>query len=200
MNMMDDGPSLIWGVVCVLLLVSSLAARRLPIGQVAKMGLAWVAIFAAFFAIFSFRFEFQAIWERVKADISGTAGQTVNGEAIELKRQDDGHYWLQIDVNGNPVKFMIDSGATTTAINATTAAETGISVDTDGYPVLIETANGTVTAKRGVVQLLEIGPHKLVDHKVVVSESFGETNVLGMNFLDGMKSWKVEGNIMTLQP
>lgn len=200
MNMMDDGPSIIWGVVCVLLLVSSLAARRLPLGQVTKMALAWVAIFAAMFAIFSFRFEFQAIWERVKADVAGTASQSVSGEAIEIKRQDGGHYWLQVEINGNPVNFTIDSGATTTAMNAATARETGVNVDTDGYPVVIETANGRVTAQRGVVQSLEIGPHVLPDHNVVVSESFGETNVLGMNFLDGMKSWKVEGNVMTLQP
>jgi predicted aspartyl protease len=33
----------------------------------------------------------------------------------------------------------------------------------------------------------------------VVSESFGDTNVLGMNFLDSMQSWKVEGNVMTLK-
>jgi predicted aspartyl protease len=71
---MEDGPSLIWGVTCAILLIASLAARRLPLGQVAKMSLAWVAIFAALFAVFSFRFEFQAIWQRVKADINGTAG------------------------------------------------------------------------------------------------------------------------------
>jgi aspartyl protease family protein len=200
MNMMEDGPSLIWGIVCVLLLVSSLAARRLPMGQVAKMALAWVAIFAAMFAIFSFRFEFQAIWERVAADFAGTANQNVSGEAIEIKRQDDGHYWLQVEINGNPVRFMIDSGATTTAVNAETATEAKIEVDADGYPVIISTANGRVTAQRGVVQSMQVGPHKLLDHNVVVSKSFGETNVLGMNFLDSMQSWKVEGNIMTLQP
>ena len=200
MNMTQDGPSLIWGVVCVLLLVSSLAARRLPMGQVAKMALAWVAIFAAMFAIFSFRFEFHVIWERVKSDFAGTANQSVTGEAIEIKRDDDSHYWLQVELNGNPVRFMIDSGATTTAINPDTAAETKIEVDSDGYPVIIDTANGRITAKRGSVQVLQVGPHKLTDHHVVVSDSFGETNVLGMNFLDSMKSWKVEGNIMTLQP
>jgi aspartyl protease family protein len=199
MNMMEDGPSLIWGVVCVLLLISSLAARRMPMGQVGKMALAWVAIFAAMFAIFSFRFEFQAIWERVKSDFAGTAGQSVSGEAIELKRQDDGHYWLQVEVNGNPVRFMIDSGATITAVNAETAAQARIAVDSDGYPIIISTANGRVSAQRGVVQSMQIGPHRLVDHNVVVSESFGDTNVLGMNFLDSMKSWKVEGNVMTLQ-
>ena len=109
MNIMENGPSLIWGVVCILLLLSSLAARRLPLGYVAKAAFAWIAIFAALFAIFSFRFEFKAVWERVKADISGTAGQNVSGGEIAIRRQDDGHYWLQLDVNGKPVRFMIDS-------------------------------------------------------------------------------------------
>lgn len=200
MNMMEDGPSLIWGVVMVLLLVSSLAARRLPLGQTVKMALAWVAIFAALFAIFSFRFEFQAIWARVKADFAGTAGQSISGQAIALKRQDDGHYWLQVQINSKPVDFMIDSGATTTAMNSKSATETSVEVDGDGYPVIIETANGRVTAKRGTVQSMQIGPHKLIDHHIVVSENFGDSNVLGMNFLDSMQSWKVEGNVMTLQP
>ncbi len=199
MNIMEDGPTLIWGVVCILLLLSSLAARRLPLGYVAKAAFAWIAIFAALFAIFSFRFEFKAVWERVKADISGTAGQSVSGEEITIRRQDDGHYWLQVDVNGKPVRFMIDSGATTTAVNANTARETGIQVDTDGYPVFLNTANGSVVAQRGIIQSLKIGTHEIGQHNVVVSESFGDTNVLGMNFLDSMQSWKVEANVMTLE-
>jgi aspartyl protease family protein len=199
MNIMEDGPSLIWGVVCILLLLSSLAARRLPLGYLAKAAFAWIAIFAALFAIFSFRFEFKAVWERVKADISGTAGQSVRGDEITIRRQDDGHYWLQLDVNGKPVPFMIDSGATTTAVNANTARETGIEVDTTGYPVFLNTANGSVAAQRGIIQSLKIGTRELGQHDVVVSESFGDTNVLGMNFLDSMQSWKVEGNVMTLK-
>ena len=199
MNIMEDGPSLIWGVVCIVLLMSSLAARRLSLGYVAKAAFAWIAIFAALFAIFTFRFEFKAVWERVKADISGTAGQSVSGNEITIRRQDDGHYWLQVDVNGKPVRFMIDSGATTTAVNASTARETGIEVDTDGYPVFLNTANGSVAAQRGIIQSLKIGTHEIGQHNVVVSESFGDTNVLGMNFLDSMQSWKVEGNVMTLK-
>jgi aspartyl protease family protein len=198
MNIMEDGPSLIWGVVCVLLLVSSLAARRLPLGYVAKAGLAWIAIFATLFAIFSFRFEFIGIWERVKADISGTAGQNISGEAIELRRQDDGHYWLMVNINGKPVRFMVDSGATMTAINATTAREAG--VEADGYPIILGTANGRIAAKRGVVRLLSVGPHSIENHQVVVSERFGEVNVLGMNFLNSMQSWRVEANMMVLRP
>jgi aspartyl protease family protein len=198
MNIMEDGPSLIWGVVCILLLISSRAARRLPLGYVAKAGLAWIAIFATLFAIFSFRFEFIGIWDRMKADISGTAGQNISGEAIELRRQDDGHYWLTVDINSKPVRFMVDSGATTTAINATTAKEAG--VEADGYPIILSTANGRIAAKRGVVRSLSVGPHSIENHPVVVSERFGDVNVLGMNFLNSMQSWRVEGNMMVLQP
>jgi len=198
MNIMEDGPSLIWGVVCILLLVSSLAARRLPLGYVAKAGLAWITIFAALFAIFSFRFEFIGIWERVKADISGTAGQSISGEAIQLRRQDDGHYWLLVDINGKPVRFMVDSGATMTAINANTAREVG--VEANGYPIILNTANGRVAAKRAYVDLLSIGSLIIENHPVVVSDRFGDVNLLGMNFLNNMQSWRVEGNMMVLQP
>lgn len=198
MNIMEDGPSLIWGVVCILLLVSSLAVRRLPLGYVAKAGLAWIAIFAALFAIFSFRFEFIGIWERVKADISGTGGQSVSSEAIELLRQGDGHYWLMVGINGKPVRFMVDSGATMTAINATTAKEVG--VEADGYPIILSTANGRLAAKRANVRSLTVGPHRIENHPVVVSERFGDVNLLGMNFLNSMQSWRVEANKMVLQP
>jgi aspartyl protease family protein len=198
MNIMEDGPSLIWGLVCILLLVSSLAARRLPLSYVAKAGFAWIAIFAALFAIFSFRFEFISIWERVKADISGTAGQSISGEAIELRRQDDGHYWIMVDINGKPVRFMVDSGATMTAINATTARDAGI--EADGYPIILSTANGRVAAKRANVQSLVLGPHRIENHPVVVSESFGDINLLGMNFLNSMQSWRVEANVMIIIP
>jgi aspartyl protease family protein len=198
MNIMEDGPSLIWGLVCILLLVSSLAARRLPLSYVAKAGFAWIAIFAALFAIFSFRFEFISIWERVKADISGTAGQSISGEAIELRRQDDGHYWIMVDINGKPVRFMVDSGATMTAINAITARDAGI--EADGYPIILSTANGRVAAKRANVQSLVVGPHRIENHPVVVSESFGDINLLGMNFLNSMQSWRVEANVMIIIP
>jgi aspartyl protease family protein len=93
---------------------------------------------------------------------------------------------------------MLDSGATLTAINATTAREAG--VEADGYPIILGTANGRIAAKRGVVRLLSVGPHSIENHQVVVSERFGDVNVLGMNFLNSLQSWRVQANMMVLQP
>lgn len=200
MNMGEDGPSLIWGVVCTLLLIASLAARRLPMGQVAKMALAWVAIFAGMFVIFSFRPEILAIWNRVKADFAGTANQSVSSESVVLTRRDDGHFWARVKINGNEVDFMVDSGATITAINSETATAVGIEVDESGFPVIIETANGRITAKRAIARTVELGPIRLSDQAMTVSDNLGETNLLGMNFLDRLSGWNVEKDIMTLRP
>ena len=194
---MEDGPSLIWGIVCVVLLISSLAARRLAFGQVMKMSLAWVAIFAGIFALFSFRAEFKMIWDRVTSDLAGTANQSISGQTVTLTRR-DGHFWAQVKINGKDVDFMVDSGATQTAVSSDVAKEVGIDVDENGFPVVLSTANGRITAKRGVAQRLELGPIRLVDHKVTVSDNLGDTNLLGMNFLDSLSSWKVEGDVMTL--
>lgn len=196
----ENGPSLIWGIVCIIMLISSLVARRLPLKQTMKMLLAWVAIFAAFFAVFSFRFEFLAIWERVKADIGGTANQKAVGEAMQIRRGDNGHFNVRVQVNGNSVDFMIDSGATTTALSSNAAGDAKVAVDESGFPVMIDTANGRVLAKRGKISVLQLGTIKLQDLDVTVSDNLGDTNLLGMNFLDRLKSWKVEGDVMTLEP
>ncbi len=195
---MQDGPSLIWSLVALMMVASSLAARRLPLGQSLKMAMAWVGIFAFLFIIFSFRPEIKAVWQRVKSDIGGTSNQMAVGKAVVITRGDDGHFSVRATINGQAADFLIDSGATTTAITADTAKAANVDVDETGFPVVLDTANGQTTAKRATVKDLRIGDLKLVDHQAVVSESFGDTNVLGMNFLDSLKSWKVEGDRMTL--
>ena len=61
-------------------------------------------------------------------------------------------------------------------------------------------ANGTVAARRGRIRKLAIGPLETDDLGVVVSPAFGELDVLGMNFLSRLHSWRVENNVLVLQP
>jgi aspartyl protease family protein len=199
MNNMD-GPSLVWSLVALAMVGSSLLARRLPLGQTVRMVLAWIAIFAGLFVLFSFRPEIKAIWSRVTADFSGTANQTNTGETIRITRGDDGHFHLRAYVNDTSVDFLIDSGATYTALNADTAKVANVHSDALGFPVALDTANGQVMASRATIATLSTDGLKISDHNVVVSDSFGDTNVLGMNFLNILKSWKVEGAVMTMEP
>jgi aspartyl protease family protein len=196
----EDAPQLIWAVGALVLVMSSLLAYRLPIGQTIKMVLAWIGIFALAFLILSFRPEMKAIWERVKGELTGAPRQVVEGKAIKLTRQDDGHFWIRADVNNKQIDFMVDSGATTTAINADTAIQVGLDMGKASGAVELDTANGAVWAKTVTIPKMSVGDLIFENHSAVVAKEFGDTNVVGMNFLDSFTSWNVEGDVMTLRP
>ena len=95
---------------------------------------------------------------------------------------------------------MVDSGATVTGVSTGMARSLGAAIDDSGFPVLVETANGNVEAKRGRIALLSVGPIERHDFPILVSDAFGDTNVMGMNFLSTLKSWRVEGDELILNP
>lgn len=194
----DQTANLIWGVVCLMLVASSLAARRLPMAQTLKMALAWVAIFAGIFALFSFRYEFQKVWNRMAAEFTGSS-LGADG-TMRLRAGDGGHYFVDAEVNGRSVRFMVDSGATTTTLSIDSARYAGVEIDTTGFPVMVQTANGTVEARRGRVARLEVGPIVRTNFPVLISDTLGDDNLIGVNFLSTLKAWRVEGNELVLNP
>ena len=196
---MDDGISFVWGIGALVLVISSLVAQKMPIGKAIKMALMWVAIFGGFFVLFLFKDEGREVWRRATAEISGDAGQ-VEGATLRLKREEDGHYWVRASVNGTPVRFMIDSGATTTTISQASAQAAGLQ-PVSGFPVLVDTANGTVELQRAEIDILAVGNIVQRNAKVLIgSEGLGDTNLLGMSFLSMLKSWRVEGTTLILEP
>ena len=193
-----DGDRTAYALYLVLFLVlvaSSLASRRLPIGKTLKMAAAWVAIFAVGFAIFSFRSEFTSLGSRLKAEAIGTPIQS--GEELRIPVADDGHYWVEASINGHEAAFMVDSGASVTTISKEVAAQAGIET---GFQVAeVETANGSVIMQRARAERFQVGQIGREDFSVFVNAN-DDTNVLGMNFLSSLEGWRVEGNYLVLRP
>ena len=96
-------------------------------------------------------------------------------------------------------KFVV-VGATVTALSAQTASAAGLKVEKPIFPLLIQTANGQISADTATVPELRLGNVAARDLPVLVSPAFGDTDVLGMNFLSRLKSWRVEGNTLVLVP
>jgi aspartyl protease family protein len=127
-------------------------------------------------------------------------GQEVVGKEVRIRMAQNGHFFANVSVNGVPRRMLIDSGATVTALSTATAAEAGLKSDIDPVPVIIQTANGAVPAKTSSVPELRIGTVVARNLKVVVSPAFGDMDVLGMNFLSKLSSWRVEGKTLILVP
>ena len=188
----------IWIIGALVLVISALSARRLSFGFILRSLASWALIILVVVLGVAHRNELSALFARATATL-GIDDQQVAGKTVRIRMSSDGHFWARVSLNGVQRRMLIDSGATITAISSDTAEAAGVDAG-GGIPVMIETANGTVAAQRGRVQHLAIGPLKAEDLGVVVSDSFGDLDVLGMNFLSKLHSWRVENNTLILEP
>jgi len=194
----DQAVHVLYLLGALVLVVSAFAVRRVRLGSAVKMFAGWVMIFAAAFVVFTFKDEFAALGDRLLlAARGGEAVESAPGET-RVRLAPDGHFWVEAELNGEAVRFLVDSGATTTSISRATAERVGIQPG-KGFPALVKTANGTVPVQRGRAASLRVGNIERRNVAVHISEAFGDMNVIGMNFLSSLKSWGVEERTLILR-
>jgi aspartyl protease family protein len=130
----------------------------------------------------------------------GLDDQRVAGKALRVGMAPDGHFWVVASINGVKRRMLIDSGATVTAISQRTAREAGVDTSRGLAPVVLRTANGAAPARTGSIEQLSIGNIVARNLKVVTSPGLGDLDILGMNFLSKLESWRVEGRTLVLVP
>jgi len=182
-------------LMAMMLVLGSLISRREPLAKMATMALAWVAIFGAGFVLFTFRDDLGYVAQRLKSEATGQP--VVEGGEIRIPMAIDGHFWVQGSVNGVPVKFLVDSGATMTTIGRDTAAAAAVPVSASRNQV-VRTGNGMLRVASGRADSLAIGPIERTDVGLHVADH-DDLNVLGMNYLSSLSRWGVEGRWLILQ-
>lgn len=130
----------------------------------------------------------------------GMPQQVVEGGETRIPMAQDGHFWLRAEVNGAPASFMIDTGATLTAVSDGVADRAGLKPRRGGIPIQLNTANGTISAQITSIDELRFGSVAARGLDAVMAPNLGETNVIGMNLLSRLKSWRVEDNVLILVP
>ena len=181
-------------LMAIMLLAGGLITRREPAAKLLTMALAWVAIFAAGFVLFTFRDNFGWVAQRLKAEAVGTPVQ--QGQETRIPMAIDGHFWVDAKLNGRDVKFLVDSGATTTTVDRDTAKSAGIDISSrrDQY---VRTGNGIVRVASGRADELIVGGITRNDVAIQVADN-DDLNVLGMNYLSSLSRWSVEGRWLVL--
>jgi aspartyl protease family protein len=188
-----------WIVLGVLLAIVILASRLPVVGGVVR-GMVTLAIVGLLVIVVAERERFDPYLGRIAAMLKLGGDQEVTGRELRVRMASDGHFWVRARIDGAERRLLIDSGATVTALSARTAAAAGLKPRRGLFPILINTANGTIPAESATVGELKLGNIVARRLAVVVSPSFGELDVLGMNFLSQLESWRVEGRTLVLVP
>lgn len=183
-------------LMAMMLVLGSLMSRREPLARLLTMSLAWIAIFAAGFVLFTFRDDFGWVAQRLRAEATGEPVE--QGREIRIPMAIDGHFWIDGRLNGERVKFLVDSGATMTTIGRRTAERTGVVVN-PSQDQIVRTGNGLIRVSSGRARSLTVGSIEREDIAMHVAEN-EDLNVLGMNFLSSLQRWGVEGRWLVLVP
>ena len=181
-------------LMAAMLVLGALMTRREPAAKLLTMALAWVAIFGAGFILFAFRDNLGWVAQRLKAEAVGTPVQ--QGRETRIPMAIDGHFWVDARLNGHDVKFLVDSGATTTTIDRETARAAGVEISSRRDQI-VRTGNGVIRVASGRADELTVGGITRNDVALEIADN-DDLNVLGMNYLSSLSRWSVEGRWLVL--
>lgn len=130
----------------------------------------------------------------------GLPAQVVQGGETRVPLAPDGHYWIRAKLNGHDANFLVDTGATLTAISTDTAEQAGLEPRDGALPITMQTANGPVAAQMTAIDELRFGNVAALGLDAIIAPGLGETNVIGMNLLSRLASVRIEENTLILVP
>ena len=164
--------------------------NRHQMGKVAQQASVWGLIFIGVIAAIG-------LWGDIRDDVMPRQSAYAGG-VTEVPRQRDGHFYLTLQINGQPIEFLVDTGATQVVITKSDADLVGIDVANLAFLGTAYTANGpvnTATVRLNTVQLGEITDS---DIRALVNEGELDQSLLGMSYLGLYARIEITGDALIL--
>ncbi len=119
-------------------------------------------------------------------------------KVTELERSYNGHFYTYAKVNGELVRFLVDTGATSVALSAEDAQRVGFNVDPSSFEVVGEGASGPVRGKLVMIDSVEV-EGKLVNDVSGIVLADSDLSLLGQSYLTRMGEVQMSGDYMLLK-
>lgn len=171
--------------LALLALVSSglVYARRLRFGEAARNLAIWFAIGATLLVGYSFRAELTGVFNRVRGEVIPAYAVPTSNRSMVLTASADGHFYVMGQVNGAPVRFIVDTGSSGVVLSPADARRAGVDLAALKFSTPGETANGVGYDAPTTVASLGVGPLRLANAPVEVNKTPMSASLLGMSFL-----------------
>ena len=187
-----------FGVIGLVLLVSAAASRQ----RLATIGAglaAWGAIALVLVAAYGYRFELGQMWQRVAGELVPTRARETGTGEIAFARAADQHFRIDALVEGRPVRFLLDTGASGVILTRQDAARLGYTPDRLSFTQIFETANGRTRGAPVRLQQMAIGPLVFSDVPASVNEGELRESLLGMRLLERLSSIEIRNDTLIIR-
>ena len=192
----DQGANLAYDFLLLALIGAGLIGHVVSNpGQALRNIAGWVIIFGILGIGYS-------IWNgngRLAREFNPSTGEIADN-ALTLRADQSGHYFVNADVNGTRINFMIDTGATHIVLNMNDAEKIGYDLERLSFDMPASTANGVVYSAFVNFAVVEVGPIKLENIDGFVNQGELDISLLGMSFLNQLSGYEVRDGLLTLYP
>jgi aspartyl protease family protein len=171
----------------------------------ARDAVTWLALGLGLVTLYTYKDDLMPIAARVAGELLPGTAMTVEESAnglteVKIRRRLDGHFFATVDINGESITMIVDTGASSIVLRPEDAKKIGI--DTGGltYRVPVLTANGRTVAARVRLDKVSIGPLDRQNVDALVAKPGALTqSLLGMSFLSRLRSYEFSGDFLTLR-
>lgn len=117
---------------------------------------------------------------------------------VVLQRAGDGHFYVDVDVNGSMVRMLADTGASAIALSAEDAERVGIDVDQLDFSRAVSTANGVAAVAEVELDEVRVGSIVRRDVRGIVTRGLSHS-LLGMSFFNSLSKVAMESDELVLR-
>ena len=188
------------GGILALVCSGVLASGRLRLGKAVRYIAIWACIVLVLLVGYSFRHELTALGMRVAGEVAPARAIEDESGALTFRRGGDGHFHVEVDVEGVPIRFMVDTGATDIVLTPRDAERLGFDLAALSFTRRYQTANGTGWGAPVTLRSLSLGEVRFREVRASVNGAAMDQSLLGMAFLDRFSSYEVRGDALTLRP
>lgn len=156
----------------------------------------WLGIILVLVFAYSFRDMFSG---RLMGELMPYKVRENEDGSIEV-RASHGHYFIEAEVNGKHVRFMVDTGASDIVLSPQDAERVGIDTAALSYDRSYGTANGYGSGAKVTLGSLQVGSLTFTQLEASVNKADMTGSLLGMSFLKRFRSFQIEDNTLVLKP
>lgn len=166
-------------------------ANRNRLNQSLQQMAIWALIFLGVITAYGFR-------DIIREQLTPKSTFVLSQDSVVLRRGTGGHFQARLQVNGVPVDFIVDTGASEIVLTQRDAARIGFDPDKLRYYGRADTANGTVRTADVRLEVVKLG--KITDYGVPASVNEGDLfgSLLGLSYLNLFSEVRISGDEMFL--
>lgn len=188
-----------WGVLMMGLFSTYLPRRNIRWGESARHAGIWAGIVAVLALGVTYRHELAGVGQRVRMQFSSSYPVAVSPHELVITQGDDGGFLVMGKVNGQLVRFLVDTGASDVVLSPADARRIGIDTGARTFDRPSETANGVGYGAADKVDSLSVGDIAFADVPVMINQAPMSSSLLGMTFLRRLESFQIKGDKLYLE-